>query len=170
MSGVPLAGLGSGVDARSALNIIYIMRNAISALVGFVGSAWQWLRLWLGSCFPVRSPDKDELGRTRSMVKIDAHDRIDLTSPWGGFGFQGGHMFTPMAWWSLILQHRPEMGAREWRLMMAEERAEVATRSVRSRQACATTKLGECYPGADDAMSWSFDRGRGSASASGASS
>ena len=24
-------------------NIIYIMRNAISAVVGFVGSAWQWL-------------------------------------------------------------------------------------------------------------------------------
>lgn len=61
MSGVPLAGLGSGVDAQSALNIIYIMRNAISAVVGFVGSAWQWLRLWLGSCLPVRSPDKDEL-------------------------------------------------------------------------------------------------------------
>lgn len=27
MSGVPLVGLGSGVDAQSALNIIYIMRN-----------------------------------------------------------------------------------------------------------------------------------------------
>lgn len=38
MSGVPLAGLGSGVDAQSALNIIYIMRNAISAPVGFIGS------------------------------------------------------------------------------------------------------------------------------------
>ena len=31
MSGVPLAGLGSGVDAQSALNIIYIMRNRGSA-------------------------------------------------------------------------------------------------------------------------------------------
>lgn len=49
MSEVPLIGLGSGVDAQSALNIIYIMRNA-----------------------------------------VDAHDRIDLTSPWGGFGFHGG--------------------------------------------------------------------------------
>ncbi|WP_425602656.1 hypothetical protein [Stenotrophomonas indicatrix] len=29
------------------------------------------------------------------MIKIDPHDRIDLTGPWAGFGFQGGHMFTP---------------------------------------------------------------------------
>ncbi|CAM4115830.1 hypothetical protein CR156_08715 [Stenotrophomonas lactitubi] len=43
------------------------------------------------------------------MITIDPHDRIDLTGPWAGFGFQGGHMFTPkghqldpcdMAWWS----------------------------------------------------------------------
>lgn len=27
----------------------------------FVGSSWQWLGLWLGSCFPARSPNKDEL-------------------------------------------------------------------------------------------------------------
>lgn len=44
------------------------------------------------------------------MSKIDPHDRIDLTGPWAGFGFQAGHMFTPeghqlepcdMTWWSL---------------------------------------------------------------------
>jgi len=29
------------------------------------------------------------------MIKIDSHDRIDLTGAWAGFGFQGGHMFTP---------------------------------------------------------------------------
>ncbi|MEW6384798.1 MAG: hypothetical protein AB1514_12670 [Pseudomonadota bacterium] len=28
------------------------------------------------------------------MSKIDPHDRIDLTGPWAGFGFQAGHMFT----------------------------------------------------------------------------
>jgi len=56
MFGVPLVGLGSGVDAQSALNIIYIMRNMISAVAGFAGSAWQWLRLWLGSCLPAPSP------------------------------------------------------------------------------------------------------------------
>lgn len=26
------------------------------------------------------------------MIKIDPHERIDLTGPWAGFGFQGGHM------------------------------------------------------------------------------
>lgn len=31
------------------------------------------------------------------MIEIDPHDRIDLTGPWAGFGFQGGHMFTPKA-------------------------------------------------------------------------
>jgi len=29
------------------------------------------------------------------MSKIDPRDRIDPTGPWAGFGFQGGHMFTP---------------------------------------------------------------------------
>jgi len=29
------------------------------------------------------------------MIKIDPHDRIDLTGPCAGFGFQGGYMFTP---------------------------------------------------------------------------
>jgi len=43
MFGVPLVGLGSGVNAQSALNIIYIMRNAVIAVVGFVSSSWQWL-------------------------------------------------------------------------------------------------------------------------------
>lgn len=29
------------------------------------------------------------------MIKIDPNDRTDLIGPWAGFGFQGGHMFTP---------------------------------------------------------------------------
>lgn len=83
------------------------------------------------------------------MIKIDPHDRIDLTGPWAGFGFQGGHMFTPeghqlepcdMAWWSLTCNI-----AREWRLMMAEARIEVATRSVPPRKACAPAKSGVIY-------------------------
>jgi len=57
---------------------------------------------------------------------MDPHDRIDMTGPWAGFGFQGGHMFTPeghslqpcdMTWWSLTCNI-----AREWRLMMEEAR------------------------------------------------
>lgn len=60
------------------------------------------------------------------MSEMDTHERIDLTGPWAGFGFQGGHMFTPeghslepcdMAWWSLTCNI-----AREWRLMMDEAR------------------------------------------------
>ncbi len=60
-------------------------------------------------------------------MKHDPHERIELTGPWAGFGFQGGHMWTPeghtlypedMAWWSLTCNI-----AREWRLMMAEARA-----------------------------------------------
>ncbi len=54
------------------------------------------------------------------MTEMDTHDRINLTGPWAGFGFQGGHMFTPegyslepvdMTWWSLTCNI-----AREWRL------------------------------------------------------
>jgi len=77
------------------------------------------------------------------MIKIDPHDR------WAGFGFQGGHMFTPeghqldpcdMAWWSLTCNI-----AREWRLMMAEARIEMVARSVMPRKACATTKSSVIY-------------------------
>ena len=60
-------------------------------------------------------------------MKHDPHDRIELTGPWAGFGFQGGHMWTPeghtlypedMRWWSLTCNI-----AREWRLMMEIARA-----------------------------------------------
>ncbi|WP_457894465.1 DUF3653 domain-containing protein [Stenotrophomonas hibiscicola] len=83
------------------------------------------------------------------MIEIDPHDRTDLTGPWAGFGFQAGHMFTPeghqlepcdMAWWSLACNI-----AREWRLMMAEARAGVSTRSAPPRKACATTKSSVIY-------------------------
>lgn len=56
------------------------------------------------------------------MSEMDPHDRINLTGPWAGFGFQGGHMFTPeghhlepcdMTWWSLTCNI-----AREWRLRL----------------------------------------------------
>ena len=61
------------------------------------------------------------------MSEMETHERINLTGPWAGFGFQGGHMFTPeghqlepcdMAWWSLTCNI-----AREWRLMMEDARS-----------------------------------------------
>ncbi|MGD3338169.1 DUF3653 domain-containing protein [Xanthomonas citri pv. citri] len=61
----------------------------------------------------------------RTMT-IDTYDRVDLTGPWAGFGLQARHMFTPegrtlhpedMKYWSLTCNI-----AREWGLMMAEER------------------------------------------------
>ncbi|MFX1722450.1 DUF3653 domain-containing protein [Stenotrophomonas sp. AS1] len=57
------------------------------------------------------------------MTTMDPHDRIEMTGPWAGFGFQGGHMFTPeghslqpcdMTWWSLTCNI-----AREWRPIRA---------------------------------------------------
>lgn len=54
------------------------------------------------------------------------HQRIELTGPWAGFGFQAGHMWTPegytlhhhnMRWWSLTCNI-----AQEWQRMMAEAR------------------------------------------------
>lgn len=61
-------------------------------------------------------------------MKHDPHERIELTGPWAGFGFQGGHMWTPeghtlypedMRWWSLTCNI-----AREWRLMMEAGRSQ----------------------------------------------
>ncbi|KOQ67820.1 phage-like protein [Stenotrophomonas maltophilia] len=78
-------------------------------------------------------------------MKMDSHDRIDLTGPWAGFGFQGGHMFTPedhqlepcdMAWWSLTCNN-----AREWRLMMAE----AAPGTAAARRASATARSSVIY-------------------------
>lgn len=61
------------------------------------------------------------------MIEIDTtSQRIELTGPWAGFGFQAGHLWTPenyelhpqdMRWWSLTCNI-----AREWRLMMTEQR------------------------------------------------
>ncbi|WP_184614553.1 DUF3653 domain-containing protein [Xanthomonas arboricola] len=59
-------------------------------------------------------------------MTIDTYERVDLTGPWAGFGFQGHRFFTPegrdidpvgMRYWSLTCNI-----AREWALMMAEER------------------------------------------------
>ena len=63
-------------------------------------------------------------------MKHDPHERIELTGPWAGFGFQGGHMWTPeghtlypedMTWWSLTCNI-----AREWRSMMAAGRGQTS--------------------------------------------
>lgn len=48
------------------MNIIYIMRKSGIRRFGqrwssFVGSAWQWLGLWLGSCLRPGTPAKDEI-------------------------------------------------------------------------------------------------------------
>ncbi|APO92954.1 hypothetical protein BJD11_10685 [Xanthomonas euvesicatoria] len=59
-------------------------------------------------------------------MTIDTYERVDLTGPWAGFGFQGHRFFTPegrdidpvgMRYWSLTCNI-----AREWALMMTEER------------------------------------------------
>lgn len=65
------ARVGAEADARTApasrgrWNIIYIMRNGIRRFgqrwSSFVGSALQWLGLWLGSCLRPGTPAKDEI-------------------------------------------------------------------------------------------------------------
>lgn len=83
------------------------------------------------------------------MMEIDPHDRIDLTGPWAGFGFQAGHMFTleghelepcDMTWWSLTCNI-----AREWRLMMTEARTEIAAPRLQVARPPVTTKSSVIY-------------------------
>ncbi|KOR43766.1 hypothetical protein ADT25_12140 [Xanthomonas oryzae] len=59
-------------------------------------------------------------------MTFDTYERVDLTGPWAGFGFQGHRFFTPenydidpcdMRYWALTCAI-----AREWSLMMSEER------------------------------------------------
>lgn len=33
----------------------------MARLVAFVESGWRWFKLWIGSCFPSRTPNKDEI-------------------------------------------------------------------------------------------------------------
>ena len=82
------------------------------------------------------------------MNEMDPHDRINLTGPWAGFGFQGGHMFTPerhhlepcdMTWWSLTCNI-----AREWRPMMEEARTSSARSSAAGKR-CATVDSSVVY-------------------------
>ena len=83
-------------------------------------------------------------------MKHDPHERIELTGPWAGFGFPGGHMWTPeghtlfpedMVWWSLTCNI-----AREWRSMMAAARDPVS-RSALPENPCAATVSNAGVPG-----------------------
>lgn len=74
-------------------------------------------------------------------MKHDPHERIELTGPWAGFGFQGGHMWTPeghtlfpedMVWWSLTCNI-----AREWRSMMEAGRSQPSADAT-ARNRCST--------------------------------
>ncbi|OOW65744.1 hypothetical protein Xlen_04235 [Xanthomonas campestris pv. leeana] len=76
-------------------------------------------------------------------MTLDTYERVDLTGPWAGFGFQGHRFFTPegrdidpvgMRYWSLTCNI-----AREWALMMTEER------EARSTSAANTAKK-TCRP------------------------
>ncbi|PPU06837.1 hypothetical protein XacyCFBP2565_21280 [Xanthomonas arboricola pv. corylina] len=76
-------------------------------------------------------------------MTLDTYDRVDLTGPWAGFGFQGHRLFTPenydiepcdMRYWALTCAI-----AREWSLMMSEERN---ARSANPRTPTATRSPG----------------------------
>ncbi|KIF10840.1 hypothetical protein [Xanthomonas citri] len=76
-------------------------------------------------------------------MNLDTYARVDLTGPWAGFGFQGHRFFTPenydiepcdMRFWALTCAI-----AREWSLMMSEERN---ARSANPRKPTATRSTG----------------------------
>ena len=48
-------------QAGNTLHDIHYAKSWIRRIWAFVGSVWQWLGLWLGSCLPAKSPDKDEI-------------------------------------------------------------------------------------------------------------
>ena len=112
------------------------MRNyvhgPVPAEAASIDVVFRWVRLAMAGpmarlLLPYSFPQQ---GRDCSMSEMDPHDRIDMTGPWAGFGFQAGHMFTPeghqlepcdMVWWSLTCNI-----AREWRLMMEASRTRPA--------------------------------------------
>jgi len=48
-------------QAGNALHDIHYAKSRTRRIWAFVGSAWQWLGLWLGSCLRPQSPAKDEI-------------------------------------------------------------------------------------------------------------
>lgn len=48
-------------QAGNALHDIHYAKCRIRRIWAFVGSAWQWLGLWLGSCLRPGTPAKDEI-------------------------------------------------------------------------------------------------------------
>lgn len=86
------------------------------------------------------------------LIADPTAQRIELAGPWAGFGFQGGHLWTPengdfapgdFAWPSLQRNI-----VREWQRMMALERAERA--ALRGRGD--TAHLAEILAGAYAAL------------------
>lgn len=60
-------GLASPIDAKAAARVgddatVYTLcEMAYRGIRRFVGSTWRWIRLWIDSCFPARTPGKDQL-------------------------------------------------------------------------------------------------------------
>lgn|GEM_PF-1499743 len=124
-------GIRTSRSSTRTDNIIYIMRSHASASLG----RFRRIRLAVAAALDriLLTYWLHRQGRAGSMSEIDPHKRTELTGPWAGFGFQGGHMFTPeghslmpcdMTWWSLTCNI-----AREWRTMMAEARSAMAIES-----------------------------------------
>lgn len=54
-------GYGAAPMASRIEHNIHYAQSWLGRIRAFVSSTRQWLSLWLGSCLPERSPDKDEL-------------------------------------------------------------------------------------------------------------
>lgn len=46
---------------RNAMDLYQECEMAYRTVSRFVGTGWRWVKLWIGSCFPARSPNKDEI-------------------------------------------------------------------------------------------------------------
>jgi|GEM_PF-1411076 len=60
-------GLASPRDVQAAIRagseptMYTLCEMAYRSISRFVSSGWRWLKLWIGSCFPSRTPNKDEI-------------------------------------------------------------------------------------------------------------
>lgn len=48
---------------------IHYAKSRTRRIWAFIGSAWQWLGLWLGSCLCPQSPVKDEIAACSRSIR-----------------------------------------------------------------------------------------------------
>lgn|GEM_PF-5146922 len=63
------------------LHNIHYAKWVMTRLLAFVGSGWRWLTLWIGSCFPSRTPNRTRSARVRQRIRVERRLGVGDSGP-----------------------------------------------------------------------------------------